>query len=227
MISISATEPVVVQDPCVPNPCGPHSERPVNTGDRCDCRCQRGMIGSPPNCRPECILNSDCSESLACQSQKCQDPCPGLCGYNAHCRVRNHIPMCMCDKGYVGDPFVNCNKITTRRPIETIHPCNPSPCGINAHCSEKGQAAACNCIDDYIGNPYIECKPECVVSAECASHLACVAQKCKDPCPGVCGAHASCSTRNHLPQCNCDPGYEGDPFVNCYRITTREFKDED
>ena len=26
--------------------------------------------------------------------QKCRDPCPGLCGANAECRVTNHNPIC-------------------------------------------------------------------------------------------------------------------------------------
>ena len=103
-----------------------------------------------------------------------------------------------------------------------IEPCNPSPCGINAVCREVGQSASCTCIRDYTGNPYIECKPECVVNAECPRHLACVNQHCVGPCPGVCGHHATCSVTNHVPQCRCDPGYQGDAFTACQRITTRE-----
>ena len=72
------------------------------------------MIGSPPNCRPECVVNSDCSQELACISRKCQDPCPGLCGINAYCRVRNHVPICVCNQGYQGDPFSRCNRITSK-----------------------------------------------------------------------------------------------------------------
>jgi hypothetical protein len=41
-----------------------------------------------------------------------------------------------------------------------------------------------------------------------------------DPCPGVCGSHASCRTTRHQPDCTCDPGYTGDPFRFCSRITT-------
>ena len=112
--------------------------------------------------------------------------------------------------------------IATARPVEVIQPCNPSPCGRNAECSERRGAASCRCIRDYIGNPYIECKPECIVNAECPRDKACVSQHCRDPCPGVCGLHASCSVANHAPQCRCDPGYEGDAFVACRRITTRK-----
>ena len=70
------------------------------------------------------------------------------------------------------------------------------------------------------GNPYIECKPECSINPECSDDKACVRNKCVDPCPGVCGTYASCRTTSHQPRCTCDPGYEGDPFRYCTRITT-------
>ena len=111
--------------------------------------------------------------------------------------------------------------LATVRP-EVIEPCNPSPCGINANCQSTARAASCTCIPGYIGNPYIECKPECVVNSECPRNLACIAQKCKDPCSGLCGVYASCYVSNHLPLCKCDPGYTGDAFVACQRITTRK-----
>ena len=107
------------------------------------------------------------------------------------------------------------------RPIEVIQPCNPSPCGRNADCSERRGAASCTCIRDYIGNPYIECKPECTTNPECPRDKACINQHCRDPCPGVCGAHASCTVSNHLPRCKCDVGYTGDAFTACQRITTQ------
>ena len=113
--------------------------------------------------------------------------------------------------------------LATARPIEVIQPCNPSPCGINAECTERGDAASCSCIRDYIGNPYIECKPECTVNSECPRDKACIQQHCRDPCPGVCGSHATCFVNNHLPMCKCDPGYTGDAFVSCRRITTRKY----
>ena len=72
------------------------------------------MIGSPPNCRPECVVNSDCPPDKACTQRKCRDPCPGLCGINAQCSVRNHVPICICNQGYVGDPFSSCVRPTSK-----------------------------------------------------------------------------------------------------------------
>ena len=69
------------------------------------------MIGSAPNCRPECILNSDCPASSACVNQKCVDPCPGTCGSNSECRVVNHSPVCSCATGYTGNAFNDCRPV--------------------------------------------------------------------------------------------------------------------
>ena len=111
----TAVAPVVFDDPCVPNPCGPNSNPPRIAGSRCQCTCRPEMIGSPPNCRPECVINSECPSDKACINRKCQDPCPGLCGVNAYCSVRNHVPICICNQGYIGDPFSSCY-----RPISKI-----------------------------------------------------------------------------------------------------------
>ena len=112
--------------------------------------------------------------------------------------------------------------LATPKPIEEYHPCSPSPCGINADCTERNGGAFCACRLDYIGNPYIECKPECVTNSECPRNLACINEKCRDPCPGVCGVHATCAVQNHAPNCNCDPGYTGNAFVACQRVTSKD-----
>lgn len=93
--------------PCKLNPCGPNSQcRP--RGDESVCTCLSDFIGSPPNCRAECVSNSECSNHLACINKKCQDPCVGSCGANANCHVVSHTPMCSCINDYTGDPFTQC-----------------------------------------------------------------------------------------------------------------------
>lgn len=200
-------------NPCQPSPCGPNSEcRPI--GDLPSCSCLREFIGSPPNCRPECISNTECPSNLACINQKCKDPCPGLCGSNAECRVISHTPMCVCSIGFVGDPFTQCT--VQQAPIyEQSTPCTPSPCGSNAQCREQNGAGACLCKQDYIGNPYDGCRPECVLNTDCPSNKACNRNKCNDPCPGTCGQNAECQVINHLPSCTCHIGYTGDPYRFC------------
>lgn len=59
------------------------------------------------------------------------------------------------------------------------------------------------------------CRPECVLSSDCPADKACIRNKCKDPCPGVCGLNAECSPVNHVPTCICANGYTGDPFTAC------------
>jgi hypothetical protein len=201
-------------DPCQPSPCGPNAQCRV-VGDQASCSCLPQMVGNPPYCKPECISNSECSSQLSCINQKCKDPCPNLCGQNADCRVVSHTPMCYCLAGYTGDPFGYCSEVRQEYPVEISQPCSPSPCGSNALCREQNGAGACSCLEGYFGNPYEGCRPECVLNSDCPSHLACISNKCQDPCPGTCGQNAMCQVVNHLPSCTCLSGYTGDPFSIC------------
>lgn len=105
-------------NPCIPSPCGPFSQcRDINTQPVCSCL--SSYIGRPPNCRPECTINSECSSNRACVNEKCKDPCPGSCGFNALCSVVNHSPVCQCMTGFIGDPFSGCTEIRSKKTIET------------------------------------------------------------------------------------------------------------
>jgi hypothetical protein len=90
-------------------------------------------------------------------------------------------------------------------------PCDPSPCGPNAVCNN----GECNCLPEYQGDPYYMCRPECIVSADCPRELACIRNKCENPCPGTCGQRATCDVINHIPMCSCPQGYTGNAFVDC------------
>lgn len=219
------------KDPCYPNPCGLNAQ--CNNGI---CTCIAEYHGDPyRECRPECVLNSDCSRDKACINQKCKDPCPGLCGQNADCTVFNHYASCNCIQGFSGDPFVICSKVQgkylyrfTKKslvrnnlffyaepPIK--HPCNPTPCGPNSQCREFNGQAICSCLQGYIGSPPA-CRPECVSSSDCLLNRACINQKCIDPCPGTCGLNALCQVINHNAICSCPPRYSGDPFIRCQAV---------
>lgn len=182
------------------------------------CSCLPEFIGSPPNCRPECASNSECPPHLACIKQRCSDPCLGICGLNAECKVVSHIPNCMCLLSFEGDPFVQCNRVQQIAIVERPTPCSPSPCGANAVCKEHNSAGSCACLPDYVGNPYEGCRPECILNSDCSSDRACIRNKCQDPCPGTCGQNAACQVTNHLPSCTCFDGYSGDPFRLCTPI---------
>lgn len=212
------------RDPCVPSPCGPNSQcRAVDTTPVCTCL--PNYIGRAPNCRPECTSNSECPGYLACVNERCKDPCPGSCGNFATCTTVKHRPICRCVEQYSGDPFTGCTPIAILREPEILMPCSPSPCGINAICQERNGAGSCSCIPEYFGDPYVECRPECVMNSDCAKNRACVNQKCRDPCPGVCGLNAECSVVNHAPTCMCLPGYTGNPSLSCHEIPRSNYSD--
>lgn len=218
---------------CVPSPCGPYSEC-RDLGGAPSCSCRETYIGTPPNCRPECISSNECASNLACIREKCKDPCPGSCGTNAECTVQNHTPICTCINGYIGDPFVTCHLAPVQRkilylPVYLIKPryittfiedeppadpCNPSPCGSNAVCKD----GICSCSPNYHGDPYTGCRPECVLSNDCPRDKACIRNKCVDPCPGTCGHNAVCTVLNHIPICSCNQGSTGNAFVLCSPI---------
>lgn len=180
-------------------------------------------------------MSSECPLTQACLGNKCRDPCPGTCGIGAKCQVVNHNPICSCPSGLTGDPFTRCfsmpgefqnnspcntfdrlyiNALCLADPIVPVNPCQPSPCGPNSECVVRGEYPACSCHPTFVGAPP-NCRPECTINPECSSALACVNQKCRDPCPGACGSNAKCNVVNHTPVCSCLPGYIGDPFTGC------------
>lgn len=96
-----------------------------------------------------------------------------------------------------------------------LNPCSPSPCGPNSICLELNGNPSCSCMPDFRGQPPY-CKPECVSNSECSPHLACIKQRCKDPCIDACGINADCRVVSHSAMCVCSQGYEGDPFTQCF-----------
>lgn len=227
----SFVEAPVSRDPCEPSPCGPNSQcRVIN--QQAVCSCQPQYIGSPPACRPECTVSSECPLDQACINQKCVSPCPASCGINTECKVINHSPICSCGPSFTGNPFTRCylQPSKTREnddPEEDSlfgflseplpmpsNPCDPSPCGPNAQCRDIGGTPSCSCAPDFNGSPP-NCRPECTIQSDCPSSQACMNQKCRDPCPGSCGLFAQCTVINHTPVCSCLDGYTGDAFTNC------------
>lgn len=109
IVIVSYRSLVLDENPCSPSPCGPYSQcRTINK--HAVCICASNYIGAPPNCRPECVVSTDCAQDKSCMNQRCKDPCPGTCGQNARCQVVNHSPICSCSVGFEGDPFVRCIK---------------------------------------------------------------------------------------------------------------------
>lgn len=63
-----------------------------------------------PPIEPQCRVDDDCSDSLACIAQQCQNPCAlyDNCASNAECYVTSHRPVCSCPDGFLGNPNVFC-----------------------------------------------------------------------------------------------------------------------
>lgn len=214
------TKPPPGDNPCLPSPCGPNSVCEIKSNHPV-CSCQPNYSGTPPYCRPECIISQECPSNQACINEKCVDPCKNACGSNAKCDVVNHTPLCSCLEGFKGDAFIGCVTV----PKEDVTPCNPSPCGENTLCTVVGNTARCSCIPPNIGNPYAGgCRPECSMNSDCPNNLACLSNHCRDPCKDLCGVNTECSVTNHVPVCTCFKGYEGDPFSSCRQIAkTRKY----
>lgn len=99
---------ISIENPCNPSPCGPNSVCREHL-NKAVCSCLEKFIGSPPNCRPECVHNNECSVNKACLNFECVDPCTtSSCGSKAICKTRYHVATCTCPEPLIGNPFVAC-----------------------------------------------------------------------------------------------------------------------
>lgn len=100
---------------------------------------------------------------------------------------------------------------------EKVAPCAVSACGPSALCKPLDDGReTCTCPVGYEGNAYVECRPECTINSDCTLNLACINQRCIDPCPGTCGFNTQCHVLSHHPSCVCLPGYTGNPYSRCF-----------
>lgn len=199
---------------CDPSPCGANSRCTLSDQGYATCSCLPGFRGIPPLCSPECVVSSDCLQIQTCVNMKCVNPCNSVCGHGALCSVINHNPICTCPPGQLGDPFFKCYTDDGREEPEPPSSCSPSPCGPHSVCQVKMGRPVCSCQSNFIGMPP-NCRPECLISQECPTDMACVAFKCVHPCPSSCGPNSECTIVNHTPYCSCKPGFEGDAFIGC------------
>lgn len=115
--------------PCTPTPCGVNAICKERNGAG-SCSCIAEYRGDPyVECRPECLMNSDCPRHRACINTKCVDPCPGTCGINAECHVNNHSPSCTCIPGFIGNPLSAC-----KQPPSYLPPPSKSPIHFYLYC---------------------------------------------------------------------------------------------
>lgn len=101
---------IAIVNVCNPSPCGVNAVcKEVN--DQPVCSCLPNYLGAPPNCKSECVVNSECKPTRACVNQRCINPCPKPCGQNTECKVINHSPVCSCKSGFSGNAFTMCSRV--------------------------------------------------------------------------------------------------------------------
>lgn len=139
-------------DPCLYTQCGQNAVCKSDYNHKARCVCLDNYKGDPfTKCiRPECTRDDDCPFNLACQNEKCRDPCD--CAPGAQCRVTNHQALCRCPPGYEGNGRDSCKLIQNEIQYE---------CSVDADCSSK-----LACFNR-------ECKNPCIESKPCGTHAIC------------------------------------------------------
>ncbi|VEN60882.1 unnamed protein product, partial [Callosobruchus maculatus] len=237
-------------NPClVKDPCGVNSECFVHQ-HHAECRCTSGYRGNPfDRCIViGCYANSDCPGDRQCINAQCINPCvyDNPCSPRAECQVQNHLAMCRCPVGYIGNPYVDCkpepqpecredsecparlaclnNKC--QDPCAILEPCQrPAECQVIG--SVPVRTMVCICPPGYISSGSGTCTPEpavkeigaCISDSDCPSEKACFNSICKNPCN--CGPNAECRVKNHKPICTCRQGFDGNPELECHRVGCR------
>ncbi|CAG0892378.1 unnamed protein product, partial [Cyprideis torosa] len=193
---------------------------------------------------PPCRLDSDCASGLACLNEVCANPCEviGPCHSTATCRVLDTVPyrtmICTCPDGWAPLADGRCRPLETEVPpgcvtdddCPDVQACinrqcrDPCACGANADCQVTGHRAVCVCRPGFYGNPRIGCSPiGCTSNEECPDPESCYQGNCVNPCLiyNPCLPNAECYGQNHIGQCRCLPGYEGDGLYSCKPIGCR------
>lgn len=216
-------------NPCMNDPCGPNAECEFSNNGEYKCRCLSGMINHPPNCRPECSINSHCPGEMLCINYHCKDPCAiGVCGTGAECTILNHKPLCTCPNDYDGDPYNECvPNASNANETNVFTPCDPDPCTdfANTMCVDQNGVGICVCLPNFYRNSENDdaCIPKCSRHVDCPLNHVCIQSECHDPCKAICPENAECHiAKTQIAICTCKSGYTGDPYQNCVKIQ-REF----
>lgn len=215
-----------VEEACInrlcrkPCDCGPNADCEV-VNHHPVCTCQVGFQGNPDiGCFPiGCQQDFDCEDHQACYDTVCANPClvSNPCAANAECYAEGHRAHCRCPSGLQGDGYTECLIIGCRDNSEcpsdracineqcTDACASEDPCAPKAECIIKDHQAHCRCPPGTFGDPRQECfpapKPECLTDRDCSSHLACIDEKCVNPCQVLkpCHENTECQVIGTLP----------------------------
>ncbi|KAF2352424.1 EGF-like domain, partial [Trinorchestia longiramus] len=217
------------------------------------CVCQPGFTGDAyKECYSiQCVIDSDCADSLVCSNNKCVNPCKteNPCGRTQVCDVINHRILCTCENGFILNNDNNCEPKPGKQLSACVadsdctnelacmfdeckNMCDEKPCGINATCRMKHRGSdammICECEKGYVGDPFDECVLLSRVPSGCSSDIdcpwteSCTNGRCSDPCAeNACGERATCQVQDHRPVCVCPLRFGGDPQVLCSPVGCR------
>lgn len=216
---------------CQSSPCGPHAECiEIDSADGAGaakeytCKCLAEMVNRPPNCRPECTIDSHCPDDMKCTNHHCKAACAaGLCGLNAVCNTKDHSTKCECKENFIGDPYHQC--VSKQNLSSELDPCSSVRCGNNTKCVKQNGVGFCHCLPNHVGNPYVACTisatktvQKCFRHTDCSPKQTCIQNKCINPCPQFCPENADCNMNDHILECSCKAGYTGDNYHHCTKI---------
>ncbi|KAF5291111.1 hypothetical protein FQA39_LY14353 [Lamprigera yunnana] len=177
----------------------------------------------------------------------CRHPCESeFCGPNQHCMLLNHEPKCICSAGYTGT-HTGCVDIDecTANPCSLGAICKNEPGSFICECpggtsgdpyrfgcSKIGQPMSCSamnpcptgeqCVtDDYIGQSACICVQGYTrdkTTGGCRDINECTDLRDKP----ACGLNAVCKNLPGSYDCQCPPGFNGNPFSECIECNSPE-----
>lgn len=170
-----------------------------------DCRHPCETVNCAPN--EECMLVNHeaacmCSSGYVNTTQGCTDidecgknPCPS----GAICKNEPGTFTCQCPGGTSGDAYrTGCSRIATPGCSNE----NPCPSGEQCVLDEDSSQGVCICVTGFIRD---------ATSGKCKDIDECSELKDKP----VCGVNAMCKNLPGSYDCQCPPGFNGNPFQEC------------
>lgn len=154
--------------------------------DEAKCLCSSGFTGSP--------LNGACVDLDECASVN-------PCGPGAICNNEPGTFSCQCPGGAAGDPYKSgCAK--TPVPFGGCSSAKPCPNGEVCVRDEIADASVCICQRGYMRDPS---------TGQCRDR-----DECFEIRDGpACGINALCKNLPGSYECQCPPGFNGNPFTLC------------
>ncbi|CAH1986493.1 unnamed protein product [Acanthoscelides obtectus] len=175
-----------------------------NVGNDCRHPCEATVCG--PN--EECMLVNQeakciCSNGYTGSASGCVDidecagnPCPS----GAVCKNEPGSFSCQCPGGTTGDAYrTGCTKITKPHGCSEANPC---PSGEQCVLDDFLQESVCICVQGYVRDPE---------TGKCRDNDECTELRDKP----VCGINAICKNLPGSYDCQCPPGFNGNPFLEC------------